>query len=202
MANQNLTEDTHKGAIAFMARNHIITTLLMIVLIGGGLWTMSNIQKEVFPQFQLDFVEVRVTYPGASPSEVEQGIVLPVEGAISGLQGIKEITSQANEGSGQVLIELVPGTNRMKALQDIDQRALIEPHVKQAFACTRVLPTGVISIENGEVTRAPFLYRLLDGALTPPPPPHLLPRPIPDSTAATYEDPLGTAPAPAPSPRD
>lgn len=120
MANQN-PEDTTRGAIAFMARNHIITTLLMIVLIGGGLWTMSNIQKEVFPQFQLDFVEVRVTYPGASPSEVEQGIVLPVEGAISGLQGIKEITSQANEGSGEVLIELVPGTNRMKALQDIDQ---------------------------------------------------------------------------------
>lgn len=121
MANQDLTEDTNKGAIAFMARNHIITTLLMIVLIGGGLWTMANIQKEVFPQFQLDFVEVRVTYPGASPEEVEQGIVLPVEGAISGLPGIKEITSRANEGWGEVVIELVPGTNRMKALQDIDQ---------------------------------------------------------------------------------
>jgi multidrug efflux pump subunit AcrB len=121
MEHQNLSEDTQKGAIAFMARNRIITNLLMIVLIGGGIWTMNNIQKEVFPQFQLDFVEVSVTYPGASPSEVEQGIVLPVEGAISGLQGIKEITSQANEGSGEVLIELVPGTNRMKALQDIDQ---------------------------------------------------------------------------------
>lgn len=121
MESSNSTQDTTKGAIAFMARNPIITNLLMIVLIGGGLWTMVNIQKEVFPQFQLDFVEVSVTYPGASPSEVEQGIVLPVESAITGLQGIKEITSNANEGSGEVLIELVPGTNRMKALQDIDQ---------------------------------------------------------------------------------
>ena len=121
MDNHNSSEESHKGAIAFMARNRIITNLLMIVLIGGGIWTMNNIQKEVFPQFQLDFVEVRVTYPGASPSEVEQGIVLPVESAIIGLQGIKEITSNANEGSGEVTIELVPGTNRMKALQDIDQ---------------------------------------------------------------------------------
>ena len=121
MEQPDSTEDTTKGAIAFMARNPIITNLLMIVLIGGGLWTMVNIQKEVFPQFQLDFVEVSVTYPGASPPEVEQGIVLPVESAITGLQGIKEITSNANEGSGEVLIELVPGTNRMKALQDIDQ---------------------------------------------------------------------------------
>lgn len=121
MDHQHSNEDTHKGTIAFMARNRIITNLLMIVLIGGGIWTMLNIQKEVFPQFQLDFVEVTVTYPGASPTEVEQGIVLPVEGAISGLQGIKEIISSANEGSGEILIELVPGTNRMKALQDIDQ---------------------------------------------------------------------------------
>jgi multidrug efflux pump subunit AcrB len=121
MDHRQLNEDTHKGAMAFMARNRIITNLLMIVLIGGGIWTMLNIQKEVFPQFQLDFVEVTVTYPGASPSEVEQGIVLPVESAVSGLQGIKEIVSSANEGFGEILIELVPGTNRMKALQDIDQ---------------------------------------------------------------------------------
>lgn len=115
------TEDTQKGAIAFMARNPIITNLLMFILIGGGIWTMFNIQKEVFPQFQLDFVEVSVEYPGAAPTEVEQGILLPVEEAIRGVQGIKEVTSTANEGSGEILVELVAGTNRMKAFQDIDQ---------------------------------------------------------------------------------
>src|SRR5690606_4306950 len=75
----------------------------------------------VFPQFQLDFVEVSVNYPGSSPEEVEQGILLPVEESIRGIQGIKEITSTAQEGSGEILIELVAGTNRMKAFQDIDQ---------------------------------------------------------------------------------
>ena len=110
-----------EGAIAFMARNSIAANLLMIILIGGGLWTMFNIQKEVFPQFQLDYVEVNVVYPGAAPAEVEQGILLPVEEAIRGIQGIKEITSTANEGSGNILIELVAGTDRMQAFQDIDQ---------------------------------------------------------------------------------
>ena len=110
-----------EGAIAYMARNSIATNLLMIVLIGAGIWTMYNIQKEVFPQFQLDFVEVNVAYPGAAPEEVEQGILLPVEEAIRGIQGIKEITSTAEEGAGNVLIELVAGSNRMKAFQDIDQ---------------------------------------------------------------------------------
>ena len=121
MDKRDLSEETGKGAIAFMARNKVITNLLMAVLIGGGLWTMANIQKEVFPQFALDFVEVNVTYPGAAPREVEQGIILPVEEAIKGIQGIRQITSEANEGSGNISVELVPGTDRMKALQDIDQ---------------------------------------------------------------------------------
>jgi multidrug efflux pump subunit AcrB len=109
------------GAIAYMARNSIAANLLMILLLAGGIWTMFNIQKEVFPQFQLDYVEVRVNYPGAAPAEVEQGILLPVEETIRGIQGIKEIVSTAYEGSGQVVIELIAGTDRMKAFQDIDQ---------------------------------------------------------------------------------
>jgi multidrug efflux pump subunit AcrB len=110
-----------EGAIAFMAKNSVITNLLMILLVGGGIYTMFTIQKEVFPQFQLDFVEVNVAYPGAAPAEVEQGILLPVEETIRGIQGIKEIVSTANEGSGNVTIELVAGSDRMKAFQDIDQ---------------------------------------------------------------------------------
>jgi len=104
-----------------MAHNTIAANLLMIILLGGGIWTMFNIQKEVFPQFQLDIVNVSVVYPGSAPEEVEQGILLPVEEAIRGVQGIKEITSTAGEGYGSVQIELVAGTNRMKAFQDIDQ---------------------------------------------------------------------------------
>ncbi len=111
----------HTGAIAYMARNPIAANLLMIILLGGGIWTMFNIQKEVFPQYQLDVVEVSVTYPGAAPAEVEQGILRPVEEAIRGVDGIKEVTSTANEGSGDITIELVAGTDRMKTFQDIDQ---------------------------------------------------------------------------------
>ncbi|WP_407654457.1 efflux RND transporter permease subunit [Catalinimonas niigatensis] len=98
-----------------------MSNLLMIILIGGGIWTMYNVQKEVFPQFQLDMVEISVVYPGAAPAEVEQGILMPVEEAVRGIQGIKEIVSTANEGSGEVLIELVAGSDRMKIFQDIDQ---------------------------------------------------------------------------------
>lgn len=121
MQNPKKPKESLRGAITYMAHNSIAANLLMIILIGAGVWTMYNIQKEVFPEFQLDMVEVNVVYPGAAPTEVEQGILLPVEEAVRGVQGIKEITSTADEGSGEVMIELVAGSNRMKAFQDIDQ---------------------------------------------------------------------------------
>ncbi|WP_212747550.1 efflux RND transporter permease subunit [Fodinibius saliphilus] len=117
----NNSQSTNSGIIAYMVQNPIAANLLMFILLGGGIWSMYTIQKEVSPQFQLDIVEVSVVYPGAAPSEVEQGILRPVEEAIRGVQGIKEVTSTANEGSGDVSIELISGTNRMKTFQDIDQ---------------------------------------------------------------------------------
>ena len=119
--NNDIQTGRMRGALAYMARNSIAANLLMLILIGGGIWTAYNMQKEVFPQFALDIVEVSVVYPGAAPSEVEKGILLPVEEAIRGVQGVKEVTSTAYEGMGMVSIELVAGANRMKSFQDIDQ---------------------------------------------------------------------------------
>jgi len=115
------SSDRQRGSIAWMARNPIAANLLMVLLLGGGFWAAFNIQKEVFPEFQLDVVTVSVGYPGAAPSEVEQGILRPVEETIRGIDGIREITSEAREGSGTVTIELVAGVDRTTTFQDIDQ---------------------------------------------------------------------------------
>lgn len=104
-----------------MARHAIAANLLMTILLAGGLWSAFQIQKEVFPQFQLDIVSVSVGYPGAAPSEVESGILQPIEEAVRGLEGIRELSARASEGRGRVEIELVAGAERMKAFQDIDQ---------------------------------------------------------------------------------
>jgi len=109
------------GAIAWMAQNSIAANLAMVILLAGGIWTALTMQKEVDPQFELDVVLATVAYPGAAPGEVEQGILLPIEEAALGVQGIREITSTAREGSGTVRFELVAGIDRIKAYQDIDQ---------------------------------------------------------------------------------
>ena len=121
MTEHDVSGKEYKGPIAWMVKNSIAANFLMILLLVGGIWSALRMQKEVFPEFQLDIVEISVGYPGSSPAEVEQGILLPVEEAVKGVQGIREMTSRAREGSGRVTIELVGGSDRIKSFQEIDQ---------------------------------------------------------------------------------
>jgi multidrug efflux pump subunit AcrB len=120
MDNRILTDDT-RGVIAWMTHNRVTPNLLMLIFLIGGFILALTIKKEVFPEFDLDIVTVRVPYPGSSPEEVEQGIILSVEEAIRGLDGIKEITATASEGFGLVTAELLEGVNQQKVYQDIKQ---------------------------------------------------------------------------------
>jgi len=110
-----------RGPIAWMVGNRVTPNILMMVFLLGGLIMASRIKKEVFPEFDLDIVTVQVAYPGASPAEVEQGIVLAVEEAVRGLDGVKEIDATASEGMGMVRVELVEGADRQKVYQDVQQ---------------------------------------------------------------------------------
>jgi multidrug efflux pump subunit AcrB len=119
--NASLPNPDDRGSIAWMVRNRVTPNLLMLVLLVGGLFAALNMKQEVFPEFTLDFVTVRVPYPGASPEEVEQGIVLAIEEEVRGIDGIKELTSTAGEGSGSVQAELEAGSDHQKIYQDIQQ---------------------------------------------------------------------------------
>ena len=109
------------GAIAWMVHNRVAPNLLMLVLLIGGLFMAQQIKKEVFPDFTLDEVRVNVAYPGASPEEIEQGIVLAVEEAINGIEGVDEIRSTASEGNALVIAELMENADIQKAYQEIKQ---------------------------------------------------------------------------------
>jgi len=108
-----------RGAIAWMAKNHVTANLLMIAFIFGGFLMTTRIKQEVFPDLELDFVSVTVPYPGASPEEVEKGIILAIEESIQGLDGIKRVSSVAREGLGIIFVELLLGANPNKSLSDI-----------------------------------------------------------------------------------
>jgi multidrug efflux pump subunit AcrB len=108
------------GPLAWMAKNPVASNVLMLILVVGGLVTLaSGIKQEVFPEVELDIVAVNVTYPGASPAEVEQAVVLAVEEAVRGIDGVKKVTSSATEGQAATFVELLLNTEQDRALNDI-----------------------------------------------------------------------------------
>ncbi len=112
-------KQTDKGPISWMAANSVAANLLMVFLLVGGFFWATKIKQEVFPDFILDKVVVSVVYPGASPEEIEEGIILPVEEAIQGIDGIEEVTSVAREGSGTVTVEAMSDADLQQLGMDI-----------------------------------------------------------------------------------
>ncbi|NCD33111.1 MAG: efflux RND transporter permease subunit [Spartobacteria bacterium] len=110
-----------RGPIAWMVRNSVASNLTMLVLLLGGLIAAMHIKQEVFPDFDLDIVSVSVVYPGASPEEVEQGIILAVEEEVRGLNGVEKVTATAREGVGSIQIEMLLNADVQKVYQDIQQ---------------------------------------------------------------------------------
>ncbi|MBX3271806.1 MAG: efflux RND transporter permease subunit [Sandaracinaceae bacterium] len=110
---------SERGALAWMTKNSVAANVLMLFLIAGGLFAIPRIKQEVFPEFELDLVLINVPYPGASPEEVEQAVILPVEEAVRAVDGIKEVRSTATEGVGVITCELLLGANGDRVLADI-----------------------------------------------------------------------------------
>ncbi len=109
--------------IAWFARNGVAANLLMLLIVGLGLHAVSQrIPLEVFPAFELDLVNISFSYRGATPEEVEEGVMLRVEEAIHDLEGIREITANAGEGGGTVSVEVAGGYDPRTLLDDLKNR--------------------------------------------------------------------------------
>ncbi len=111
-----------KRAVAWFAENRVAANLMMIIILVAGILSAVGIKKEIFPEMSVDMISVRVPYLGASPEEAEEGVCVRVEEAIQGLEGIKKMTSTAAEGAGSVLVEVMPGYDTRKLLDDVKSR--------------------------------------------------------------------------------
>ncbi len=110
------------GIIAWFAENHVAANLLMWFIIVAGLISAFTIRKQTTPDFELNTIQVRVSYLGAAPQEAEEGVVIKVEEAIQDIQGIIQIDSYAGEGFGSVTAEVSSGTDINEVLSEIKTR--------------------------------------------------------------------------------
>ncbi len=110
------------GIIAWFASNHVAANLLMLLIIAFGVVSGLTIRKQTTPDFELNWVQIRVPYLGAAPQEVEEGVVVKIEEAIQDIPGIAEINSRAREGMGSVTVEVATGEDINEILTEVKTR--------------------------------------------------------------------------------
>ncbi len=111
-----------KRIIEWFIDNPIAANLLMVVILFVGLKNLPTIGKTVLPQLDYNYINISASYDGASPSEVEQQVVIRIEEAIADLEGIEDITSTALEGLAQITVKIVKGFDRQRLLNNIKTR--------------------------------------------------------------------------------
>ncbi len=107
------------GVIAWMARNGVAANLLMLLILVTGLLSIPQIPTKVFPDFTLSAVQVQVEYRGASPEEIADSVIQPIEEQIEAVEGIDQVTATAAEGLGIVTAELRQGVSVSQKVDEI-----------------------------------------------------------------------------------
>jgi len=139
------------GFIGLFAHHRVAGNILMLVLLLAGLFALSRLNVQFFPNFSLDQVSVRVEWRGAAAEDVEQGITTPLEQRLKAVSHLKKLTSTASQGVASISLEFKEGTDPITALDE----------VRQQVAEFRNLPREAETPEVSRAARYEPIARLL-----------------------------------------
>ncbi|MCW8804304.1 MAG: efflux RND transporter permease subunit, partial [Ignavibacteriaceae bacterium] len=105
--------------VQYFIKHSIVTNWVVIIISIAGVFALSNMNKRINPKFELEEVNIEVPFPGASALEVEEGIVIKIEEALRGMEGVEKIRSTSADNWGSINVEISEGFDMNKAIQDI-----------------------------------------------------------------------------------
>ncbi len=108
-----------RSIIQFFLNSRLAPNLLMITIFAMGAFGLKSMKTTFFPQVTLRFIAIQTVYPGASPEEMEEGVIQKIEENLKGVNGIERVTSVSSENAGNVQIEIEKGVDPDNVLQDV-----------------------------------------------------------------------------------
>jgi len=117
-----MTRGPYAALIDWFARNHVAANLLMAILLLGGIYSAFTIKKEVQPAIEVDVITVGLPFLGATPEDVEEGVLIKIEEAVQDIEGIKEMIATAVRNYGSVSIEVESEYEVLDILDQVKNR--------------------------------------------------------------------------------
>jgi HAE1 family hydrophobic/amphiphilic exporter-1 len=110
------------GLTRLALRRPLTMLMIIVAMVLLGWQGFNRLQLDRFPAVDFPFVSVTVIFPGASPEDVEDLVIQPLEDSISTISGIDELSSTAQEGVGTIVIAFVEGTDGNDAAVDVERQ--------------------------------------------------------------------------------
>ena len=138
--------------ISYFIKYHVAVNVFILAFLVFGVMGVLGLKSSFFPLVDSNIVNISVVYPGASPQEIEEGVVLKIEDNLKGLKGVDRITSVSKENSGVITIEIEKGEN-------IDFMLL---EIKNAVDRVPSFPTGMepLIVAKKETVRQTISFAL------------------------------------------
>ncbi|NND05575.1 MAG: efflux RND transporter permease subunit [Saprospiraceae bacterium] len=122
-----------RKTLAYFIKYPVAVNILMIALVLFGIAGILATKSSFFPLNESQIINIQVAYPGASPEEMEEGVVLKIEDNLRGLVGIDRVTSTSSENTAMIMVETLDDYDIDVVLQD----------VKNAVDRVPTFPTGM-----------------------------------------------------------
>lgn len=108
-----------KRIITYFITYPIAGNILMVALMLFGVVAFFNLRSSFFPQYESEIIRISAVYPGASPQEVEEGIIVKIEENLQGISGIDRVSSVSSENLANITIEVFRGKDIDLMVQDV-----------------------------------------------------------------------------------
>ena len=105
--------------ISYFIKYPIYANAIIIITAIAGILSFTMMPKSFFPELPPNKIFINVSYPGASPQEIEQGITTRIEESLNGIEGVEEITSTSSENISNVTVEIGAGFEIDEILQNV-----------------------------------------------------------------------------------
>ena len=112
----------HHGIVAWFASNPVAANLLMLLILVSGFFTLSSLRTETFPSFPPEQVSISVTVNGGGIEDIEEGVVLKIEEALEGVQGIDTIRSTVKTGNAVIIVTQLSDYELIQLKDDIEAK--------------------------------------------------------------------------------
>jgi multidrug efflux pump subunit AcrB len=146
-----------KGLTAYFLKYPVAVNTVMVLILLFGFFGLKATRSSLFPEVESRTIQVQVIHPGASPEEVEEGVVLRIEDDLKGVSGVEMLSSVSQENGGVITVEVRKGFDTDEVLQDVKNAVDRIPTLPdgmepiRAFKLENIRPAVSFALSGGDV---------------------------------------------------